>query len=142
MLPWWTSSAAAIAIGVIVVIIELRTDEIPNFLSLPTLGAGLVMGFVDKHPGDHVAGLLVAALVTGVLYRRDWLGGGALKWTCAVAALIGLRLGLFMMIVAGGLVLVVLGVAKLRKRELYVPWSPFVLAGVVAAVVNVVLGRG
>jgi len=141
MLPWWTSSSVAVALGVIVAIVELRTDEIPNFLSLPTLGAGLVMGVVDKHPGDHVAGLLVAALVTGVLYRHDWLGGGGVKWTCAVAALIGFRLGALMMMVSAGLALVLLGAAKLRKRELYVPSSPLVLVGVVAGVVNVLLRR-
>lgn len=121
----------------IALVIELRTREIPNWLTLGTLLFGPpVLVLADRHIVDHFAGFVIAAVVTAVLYRNDWLGGGGVKLTCALGAIIGGLQTLVMLATVGLCVLVLYTGSKIRQRIRKAPppllWfasSPFLFLG-------------
>jgi leader peptidase (prepilin peptidase)/N-methyltransferase len=90
-----------------------------------------------------VAGCLVTggvfflvAWVSHVLLRKTGLGGGDIKLAGLIGATLGASGGLvaaFLGIVAGGVVAVVLLVARLRQFGQYLPFGPFLAAGGLAA---------
>lgn len=97
---------AAAVIAAIAAASDLRTGEIPNWL---TLGALLVAPIAHiaialaRHATGHVAlleggssllGGVLCAVVPGILYRQDAIGGGDLKLLVATGALLQPRLGL------------------------------------------------
>jgi Flp pilus assembly protein protease CpaA len=137
--PWWLPFAVALALGVVALVIELKTDEIPNPLTLGLLFVAGCLAIVDGHLGSHAGGLVVSTIVCSVLYRQDLLGGGTLKWTVALGTLLGLRASVVMIVVAGVLFGAAIGMSRLRKRLLFtVPSTPCLLVGVLAALVDVV----
>jgi Flp pilus assembly protein protease CpaA len=136
-LPWWGTCAAGLALGVVAMIIELRTNEIPNWLTLGTLTVAWIPGLFDKTLVDHLLGFAITVLVTAILYRRDLLGGGSVKWTCAVGTLIGARNALVMLAVAGLFYVALYVRSKLRAGLLaWIPSTPLVFLGVLAALVK------
>ncbi len=97
--------AAAAVIAAIAAATDLRTGEIPNWL---TLGALLVAPFAHigralaAHQSGHAAlteggssflGLIACAIVPLILYRQDAIGGGDVKLLAAIGALLQPRLG-------------------------------------------------
>ncbi len=132
---WWIEHAAALTVGIVVMVIELRTKEIPNWITLPMFFAGLAVGLWDRRFADHFGGALAAALITFAAYRQDALGGGAVKWICAAAALTGLRTAFTAMCVAAVLLATASVVARLAKpRVTWVASSPFVIGTILAAI--------
>lgn len=98
--------AAAAIISGIAAASDLRSGEIPNWL---TLGALLIAPFahitraVVMHMGGHAAmveggssllGALACSIVPAVLYRQDAIGGGDVKLLAGMGALLQPRLGL------------------------------------------------
>jgi prepilin peptidase CpaA len=98
---------AAAVVSAIAAATDLRTGEIPNWLSLGTL---LVAPFahiivaLGAHASGHVAivveggssvlGAIACSFVPAVLYRQDAIGGGDLKLLAGVGALLQPRIGL------------------------------------------------
>jgi prepilin peptidase CpaA len=97
---------AAAVLAAIAAAFDLRTGEIPNWL---TLGALLVAPFAHvvvalvSHATGHAAlyeggssllGAIACSFVPAVLYRQDAIGGGDLKLLAAMGALLQPRLGL------------------------------------------------
>lgn len=97
---------AAAVLTAIAAAADLRTGEMPNWL---TLGSLLVAPFAHvalslaHHATGHQAmieggssllGAVACAIVPAVLYRQDAIGGGDLKLLAAVGALLQPRLGL------------------------------------------------
>lgn len=98
--------AAAVIVTAIAAVADLRTGEIPNWLTLGPLAlapiAYVVVG-VTRHGTAHqillegggsLLGAVSCAVVPGLLYRQDAIGGGDVKLLAAVGALLQPHLGL------------------------------------------------
>jgi len=97
---------AAAVISAIAAASDLRTGEIPNWLSLGTLLVAPIAHIADgmvKHMGGHGAlveggssllGALACSIVPAVLYRQDAIGGGDVKLLAGMGALLQPRIGL------------------------------------------------
>lgn len=97
------------AVLVLAVISDLRTNRIPNTLTVPGVGlmlAALLWSFSLSTVGDHLLSLVVTLVVFGLLFRLGAMGGGDVKLMLVVglafplSALISLWLWIF---VIGGL---------------------------------------
>jgi len=98
--------AAAAIISGIAAATDLRTGEIPNWLTLGTLLVAPVAHIADAvvhHMGVHGAlvngggsllGAIACSIVPAVLYRQDAIGGGDVKLLAGMGALLQPRLGL------------------------------------------------
>ncbi len=97
---------AAAIISAIAAASDLRTGEIPNWLSLGALliapVAHLVFA-VTRHMTGHdalfeggssILGAILCSVVPAILYRQDAIGGGDLKLLAATGAVLQPRLGL------------------------------------------------
>ncbi len=97
---------AAAVIAAIAAASDLRSGEIPNWLSLGALLAApfahIAIAF-GRHATGHDAllaggssllGAVATSIVPAILYRQDAIGGGDLKLLAAVGALLQPRLGL------------------------------------------------
>ena len=97
---------AAAIITAVAAAFDMKSGEIPNWL---TLGPLLVAPFVHvgvllaKHStaqvavyqgGSSLLGAIACAIVPGILYRQDAIGGGDVKLLAAIGALLQPRLGL------------------------------------------------
>lgn len=91
--------------------LDLRTGLIPNALTLPLLAVGVPLHVVLMRGGapqvsswlwvaDALAGSLFCALVPLLLWRVGGMGGGDLKLFAALGALLGVRAGLEIQLVA------------------------------------------
>ena len=97
---------AAAVIAAIAAAFDLRTGEIPNWVTLgPLLLAPIahVVFALVKHWTGHEAaiegassllGAIACVLVPALLYRQDAIGGGDVKLLAAIGALLNWRLGL------------------------------------------------
>jgi prepilin peptidase CpaA len=102
---WW----AVLVVVSVATFTDLRSRRIPNWLTLPSLAAGLVTGGM-LHGLDGLrrsaAGAGLAVLLLAALCFLRGMGWGDLKLCAAVGAWIGpgqLMLALIMMGMAGGL---------------------------------------
>jgi prepilin peptidase CpaA len=102
-------------------VIDGRTGRIPNWLTLPSMGFGLVVNGIAHGPGGaglSLFGLILCALVPWLLFQRSGgqaIGGGDVKLVAAIGALTGPTLGLeieFMALLA----LVFLALVRLTYR--------------------------
>jgi prepilin peptidase CpaA len=97
---------AAAVISAIAAATDLRTGEIPNWLTLGTLlvapVAHIGQGFaahMTTHDaiyegGSSLLGALACVIVPAILYRQDAIGGGDVKLLAGMGALLQPRLGL------------------------------------------------
>ncbi len=107
----------AIIVCVLAVIVELPTQRIPNWLCLPGVVGGLILGVVDGDLFGHAAGLLVLGVIALGLFAAGWAAGGTAKLLMAVGSLAGLGGGLS----ATGAVIVTYGVLWVTYRVLPPP---------------------
>lgn len=141
MSPVLEPSVLAIALAVtasaLAVHSELRTGEIPNWITLGGLGLALALALLRARFALHATGFALAALPGLVVYRHGAIGGGAYKLMVAVAALAGPTFALAVWLAVGFVFLK----ARLGAKEaVEVPSSPWVCVGVgLAAVVSVAL---
>lgn len=100
---WPTLIAVLIA-----TISDLRTRRIPNWLVFPFLAAGIIVSAIHGGWADlsqSLLGILLAAVLMGVLYWLGGMGMGDVKLCAAIGAWIGpsqLFLALVVMGIAGG----------------------------------------
>jgi len=97
---------AAAIISAIAAASDLRTGEIPNWLTLGTLLVAPVVHIVvaaGRHMGAQASllegggsllGAVACVVVPAVLYRQDAIGGGDVKLLAGMGALLQWRLGL------------------------------------------------
>jgi prepilin peptidase CpaA len=86
-----------VALAAVAAVIDWRTGEIPNWLTLPPLVlAPLVHLAVAGTPGlvASLVGLVACGAVPYVLFRQDAIGGGDVKLLAAIGAVGGLYLGI------------------------------------------------
>jgi prepilin peptidase CpaA len=91
---------AAVAVAFLAALIDWRTGEIPNWLTLGPLGGGFVahIAYDAAHGasakdaalsgGAALFGALVAVVIPAILYRQDAIGGGDLKLLAALGCLL------------------------------------------------------
>lgn len=106
---------AAVAVSAIAAIVDYRTGQIPNWLTLGGIVAGvvghLVHGWVTRdiragliEAAFAVGGLLFCSIAPAVLYVKGGMGGGDLKLYAAIGALcqpmLGIEAQMYSMIIA------------------------------------------
>src|SRR5438270_8787170 len=98
---------------------DLRTREIPNWISLALAVWAIGTAALGWHPADWsgvALGLAIGFMLTAPLFWLGGLGGGDVKLTTALGACLGplgLVQTLFWVAVAGGVLALI---AKLRKQ--------------------------
>ena len=105
-IAWWPT----VVVVVIATATDLRSRRIPNWLVLPFLVAGVVVsGWVQGRHGlaQSLEGVLLGALVMGILAALGGMGMGDVKLCAAIGAWIGpsqLIVALVVMALAGGVI--------------------------------------
>jgi prepilin peptidase CpaA len=103
--------------------IDLRSRQIPNWLTLSGVCAGLLLnGYVSGLPGvgKSLAGIFVGFGVYFVLYRLRAIGGGDVKLMAAVGAIVGPGTWIAVFLataIAGGVLAIALMISRGRVRE-------------------------
>lgn len=102
---WHLLLFAAVAVAGVAALWDWRTGEIPNWLTLGGVVAGLAGNFLlgfrtgglsegGAALGMSFAGILVCALVPLLLYRAGGIGGGDVKLLLAIGALLRPSIGI------------------------------------------------
>jgi prepilin peptidase CpaA len=111
MNSWYVLFSLACVVTLVAALIDFRTGIIPNKLTLALFALGLpahilvLSVFVPKASiwfwvGDAVLGVVICGLVPYVLWKAGGLLGGDLKLFAALGALLGVRAGLEVQLVA------------------------------------------
>ncbi|MCF7858883.1 MAG: prepilin peptidase [Candidatus Cloacimonetes bacterium] len=130
--------AVFISFGIIVFFIDLHNYIIPDTLSLPLIGVGLLVSFL---PGTDVsfitAGLssviffllfLFVAYFFQKLTGKESLGGGDIKLIAGIGAFLGLEGTLFTVLFSSMLALVILLIVNHDPKKQF-PLGPFLITG-------------
>jgi prepilin peptidase CpaA len=85
-------------------VIDVRSRRIPNWLTLPALGAGLAVRSIWGGPQELLMGVAgVFAAPACLLFLRGFrpLGMGDMKLAAAIGALLGPKVGALAMVISG-----------------------------------------
>jgi leader peptidase (prepilin peptidase)/N-methyltransferase len=125
------SSALIVVTG-----IDLVHQIIPDVVTLPGIGAGVLANLVTGRVTviDSLLGILVGGgtFFVIILASRGGMGGGDMKLGAMLGAFLGWKITLIALLVAvltGGAVAVVLLLAKAKRRKDPVPFGPFLALG-------------
>ena len=133
--------AAAFAVLVLLLAIDLDQRLLPDLLTFPLAAAALVFAMSGANPlvGDDLGPALAVALVppaalwmVSLPFGAGAFGGGDVKLLVGVGLLAGFPralTGLLAGLVIAGIVLVALLAARRISRRTYVPFGPFLIAG-------------
>ena len=127
-----------ISFGIVICFIDLFHKIVPDVLSLPLLGLGLIFSFFPGSDVSVISALLgagfgfVVFLVTAYLFQigsgKESLGGGDIKLIAAVGSFIGILGTIFTMIFGSLLALLILiSIGHDRRKEF--PFGPFIVMG-------------
>lgn len=124
-------------------LIDFAEQIIPDEISLPGIGVGLILAFLPGGVDPPDAGIAVLAAGAGLwliaaayarLRGREGLGGGDIKLLAMMGAFLGLR-DVVLALLIGSVLGAILGGAALAlsrsKRETPIPFGPFLSAGAV-----------
>ncbi len=152
--------AILVAFVVTIIVTDWRSRRIPNVVTYPTMVIGLVLSVVEGFPGgmfssgllDHVAGLVLAFLISYPFYAAGGLKAGDGKFLMAVGALRGtsflLQAAIWGALIGGLIALGFIGarrLAALRAHEnttmgaILHTWIPYGVALGMGALVALVL---
>ncbi|MCK6555994.1 A24 family peptidase [Candidatus Binatia bacterium] len=143
--PQFAVAAVFVASLIVVSVIDLDHQIIPNEISLPGILVGLVVAAVGYGPPllDSVVGVLLGggllwAVAAGyaALMKREGMGGGDIKLLAMIGAFLGWQ-GVLVTVILGSLTGSAIGVALIRlgggDRRAPIPFGPFLAAGAVCA---------
>lgn len=143
----WVRLCVLSAVLIAVSILDLRHGVIPNRITYPAMGMGVLFAVPEGWESVFraVGGLLVGggvlygtALLGSVLFRRDSLGGGDIKLLAVIGAFLGWQ-GALWSLYLGALIGAVVGVVMIllmrRDHRAPIPFGPFLSLGSVACVI-------
>ncbi len=127
---------------VVVSVIDLQHQIIPDKITLPGIALGLGFAFLPVLPLDWRQSLLGLVLGGGILYlaallSRGGMGGGDIKLAALIGVFLGWRkvlLTIFAGVLVGSLVGLGLILFKGRGRKDKVPFGPFLGLGAVISI--------
>lgn len=126
---------------IIIAFIDLNQQIVPDIISLPGIGAGLILSFfvpyvsfINSALGIVVGGgiILVIGLAGSVIFKKEAMGGGDVKLAAMIGAFLGWRyiiISLFFGFFLGALTGIFLIMTKVKKREDVIPFGPFIVLG-------------
>jgi leader peptidase (prepilin peptidase) / N-methyltransferase len=116
--------------------IDLRHQIIPDVITLPGIGVGLVASVAADRVSwlQSAVGILVGGglFVLVIVLSRGGMGGGDLKLGAMLGAFLGwqaLLVGLFVAVMLGGLSAVALLASRRLARKDAIPFGPFLALG-------------
>ena len=130
---------------IVISFIDLDHMIIPDRITLPGIGLGLVAGtLLLPRWWDSVVGLLVGggilyfmAWISPYLFGKEGMGGGDIKLLAMIGAFLGWKPAI-LTIFFGGLLGAVVGVTlmgvRVITREAYLPFGPFLSLGAVVVI--------
>jgi leader peptidase (prepilin peptidase)/N-methyltransferase len=133
---------AALSLFLILVVYDLREMEVPEVISWLLIGVALI-GRIILHY-DQASSIIIGGLISGgviavlvYLSKGKWMGDGDIKIAAAIGFLLGFPLavfGIFASFITGAIVGSVLLIIKAKKGKDLLPFTPFLLTGLVIAV--------
>ncbi|MHC2994420.1 MAG: prepilin peptidase [Candidatus Atribacteria bacterium] len=126
---------------IIIAFIDLNEQIVPDIISLPGIGAGLILSFfvpyisfINSVLGVLVGGgiILIIGLVGSVIFKKEAIGGGDVKLAAMIGAFLGWRyiiISLFLGFFLGALAGILLVLSKIKSREDMIPFGPFIALG-------------
>ena len=126
---------------IIIAFIDLNEMIVPDVISLPGIGVGLILSFfvpyitfINSVSGVVVGGgiILIIALVGSMIFKKEAMGGGDIKLAAMIGAFLGWRytiISLFLGFFLGALAGIFLILSKIKSREDMVPFGPFIALG-------------
>lgn len=134
-----------IAALIAVTVIDLYHQIIPDAISLPGIGVGLLaslvlphMTFLDSLIGTVVGGgsLFVVATVYQWLFKREGMGGGDVKLLAMIGAFLGWKAVILTILVSsliGSMTGIAIMIGKGRTYKYAIPFGPFLSLGAVVS---------
>lgn len=139
---------------IVVSFIDLEHELIPDVLTLPGLGLGIVISFIFPHlqgTEAHLLGLWKSALGVlvggGVIYamgivgkaifKKESMGGGDVKLLAMIGAFVGWEKVLVTFFVAPLFGSVVGIILKIKEKKEHIPYGPYLS---LAAVISILWG--
>lgn len=104
------------------------TGKIPNWLTLPSIILGLILGVKDNHLYMNLFGLFVGISIYWPLFYFGFMGGGDVKFMGAIGCLIGAS-GVLYTAVFAGLWGGLLAVIAMLKKQSYVRYGVAIALG-------------
>lgn len=130
--------------------IDYKLQIIPNRLNLTLFEIGLVYAFIlgftnvnmaiDKFLGLVIGGgiFLLITLIGGLIAGKEAMGFGDVKLMCGLGLIFG-ALGIVnvsvMSFLIGAIISIVLLATKIKKKDEYIPFGPFIVAASFIAMV-------
>ncbi|MGH2607586.1 MAG: prepilin peptidase [Tepidiformaceae bacterium] len=134
-LGWGLELAGAwllLAVLIVIAVIDLEHQIIPDAISLPAVAAGLALSFVtpSRSWSDALLGIVVGGSIpfAVIVLSRGGMGGGDIRLGAVIGAFLGWKLAaltFFLAVVLGGIVATTLLVAGRRGRKDRIPFGPF-----------------
>ncbi len=131
------SSAALASLLVPVVFIDLEHRIIPDRITLPGMALGLLLSFARAGTEGLKSAAYAALIAGGILWlvavvSKGGMGGGDVKLAAMLGAFTDparVLAGLFVGVVAGGMIGLALLVSGRKKRKDEIPFGPFLAPG-------------
>ncbi|NLK07371.1 MAG: prepilin peptidase [Firmicutes bacterium] len=116
--------------------IDLKHHRLPNILTMPGIGLGLILSAALGYMKSALSGVVVGGGVLFVvaLVTRGGIGMGDAKLQAMVGAFLGLRhmlTSLAIGVLLGGIVGLLLLVFQVRGRKDMIPYGPFLITGAI-----------
>lgn len=134
-----------VAALIVVTVIDLYHQIIPDVISLPGIGAGLLASltvsqitFTNSLLGILLGGgsLFLIATVYQWLFKREGMGGGDVKLLAMIGAFLGWKaviLTILLGSLVGSIIGIILMVSKGKDFKYAIPFGPFLSLGAVIA---------
>jgi len=143
----WAAMAYGLLYSALLVVAgtDLSHKMIPNAVTFPGIIVGLIsaatilpLGFLNGLLGVLVGGgiLWLLAWASPYVFGKEGMGGGDIKLLAMIGAFLGWKPALMTIMVGsflGSLVGVTLIVARVIRREDYIPFGPFLVCGALVA---------